>query len=264
MTDLANPVPGRIQGNTEPWDGRSFRVTSTYQQHKASGRPLGIDFGNGRCGGDVYAMEGGTCSVVYDPGGAIIVRIKHAGLHSSGYAHLSMALVKGGQIVKKGQRIGLVGKTGADACHLHAGYTIGGREVDFFPWLNSEVEVDTVQVRYPVPRPYTAAKTGPLTGYSPNTGPKTVNYSAGSPFNSDGSVTVTPTPVGWAAGPYQLISSRELRGYYVPDSGLVAGPVPVVFTQAQLDSAVKAAEKDASRDVAEAAVDEAIKYGGNP
>jgi hypothetical protein len=44
-----------------------------------------------------------------------------------------------GQQVARGQTIGTVGKTGADACHLHAGYVNpAGNEVDFWELLEDD------------------------------------------------------------------------------------------------------------------------------
>lgn len=265
MTTLGNPVPGRIQAKTEPWAGTpTFRVTATFADH--GGRAAGIDFGNGRCGDAVLAMEGGTCSVTRDPNGAIIVRIKHAGLHSSGYAHLSMALVKTGQVVARGDRIGLVGKTGASACHLHAGYTIGGREVDFWPLLEQNQEDDSMTIvtlhQYPEGTRTWSAAGGKTTGYKADGATKTVTLTAGSKAQATGTADISQDPPKAPQGHgFVLLANGALAGYYVlPTAGTVA-PAPPVYTQAQLDAAVKDAEKGASRDVAEAAVDEAVKYG---
>jgi murein DD-endopeptidase MepM/ murein hydrolase activator NlpD len=112
-----------------------------------------------------------------------------------------------GQAVKRGQMIGVVGMSGADAPHLHWGVTLNGKEIDGWPLLDQNEVDDSMTI-----------------------------------------VTYTPFPDGprpWTAKGGTTIGYR-------PD----------------LDAAVDKAEADsakaASRDVAEAAVDEAIKYGGKP
>lgn len=143
---LANPLPGRIQANEEPWDGTSFRVTATFQDHLSGNRAAGIDFGNGRCGDPVVAMESGTVVLAAPLGLANVVRVRHPDGFTSGYAHLATIGVRSGQEVAREQQVGTVGMTGADACHLHGGYTDpSGVEKDFWPLLDQNQE-DSMQL----------------------------------------------------------------------------------------------------------------------
>lgn len=85
-----------------------------------------IDFSNGRCSEEVFAVAGGEVQKIgYSPVAGNYIRI----LHSSGivtfYGHLSKILVKPGQEVSQGQIIGYTGYSGytipagPGGCHLH-------------------------------------------------------------------------------------------------------------------------------------------------
>jgi len=119
-------------------------VTSTFAAHVASGRGPGIDFGNTQCGANVLAMAAGTVSLAGYLGTAKVVRVRHSATTESGYAHLATITVKVGQIVKRGQKLGTVGKTGATACHLHGGFKVSGVERDFWPLLDQNQKYVTV------------------------------------------------------------------------------------------------------------------------
>ena len=70
---------------------------------------------------DVYAIQDGTVTSAKRSGDAgLNIVIKHANGYSSQYMHLSKFLVKVGEKVEKGQKIGIQGKTGtAQVVHLH-------------------------------------------------------------------------------------------------------------------------------------------------
>jgi murein DD-endopeptidase MepM/ murein hydrolase activator NlpD len=120
----------------------AFRVTSTFAEHVASGRGPGVDLGNGRCGDPVMAMHDGTVTLSGLLGTAKVIRIKAPdGIYESGYAHLATILPNAalGKFVKRGIQIGVVGMTGADACHLHLGLKKSGTEVDSWPLMDQVI-----------------------------------------------------------------------------------------------------------------------------
>jgi hypothetical protein len=135
---FASPVGVPILENKAPWPGPpTFRVTSTFAQHVASGRGPGIDIGNQRCGAPVLAMAAGTVTFAGQLPTAIgmanVVRYRISGTEELGAAHLATMTVALGQAVSKGQQIGTLGMTGATACHLHQGYKVNGVEQDWWP-----------------------------------------------------------------------------------------------------------------------------------
>ena len=100
-----------------------------------SGRK-GIDVA-GRFGQPVVAAAGGK--VVYSGGGLIgygeLIIVKHNKQYLSAYAHNSKLLVQEGAIVKGGQRIAEMGRTGADQVKLHFEIRRNGKPVDPIRYL---------------------------------------------------------------------------------------------------------------------------------
>ncbi|MBC9927276.1 M23 family metallopeptidase [Leucobacter sp. cx-169] len=81
-------------------------------------------------GTPVYAIAAGTvlASGWEEGGGGNLISIMHADGNASAYAHLSQMDVKPGQVVKAGQRIGLVGSTGnSSGPHLHFEIRVNGK-----------------------------------------------------------------------------------------------------------------------------------------
>jgi murein DD-endopeptidase MepM/ murein hydrolase activator NlpD len=81
----------------------------------------GIDFA-ARRGTPIYASGDGVIGRVQNAKGGYgnNVIVNHGYGYESLYAHMSKVLVKPGQKIKKGQKIGLVGSTGSStAPHLH-------------------------------------------------------------------------------------------------------------------------------------------------
>ena len=109
----------------------------------------GVDFGwsskNGGKNQPIYAVEEGK--VIYcqtQTSGGKVLHIKHSNGYVSEYAHLDTWLVKKGDKVKRGQKIGTMGKTGnASGEHLHFGlykgtkinYNEGSKWVDPIKYL---------------------------------------------------------------------------------------------------------------------------------
>lgn len=138
---LANPVRGHIapRGTTVP--AGDFVVTATFAEHVASGRGPGVDIGDKRCGDPVFAEHDGTVTLAGLLGAAKVVRIMDpTGVWESGYAHLASYSVAKGQKVIRGQQIGILGATGADACHLHIGLKKNGVEVDSWPLFDEVIQ----------------------------------------------------------------------------------------------------------------------------
>jgi murein DD-endopeptidase MepM/ murein hydrolase activator NlpD len=98
---------------------------------KKKSQHFGIDL-DGEIGDPVYAANDGEVVLVRDcfsSGNTVLVH--HGGRLFTAYFHLSRFSVKNGEVVKKGQLIGLVGKTGrVTGPHLHWGVKLDGRWVD--------------------------------------------------------------------------------------------------------------------------------------
>lgn len=117
---------------------RQYRVTSPFnprRRHPVTGRIAphkGVDFGMPR-GTPVIAPGDGTVErVSYQANGAgRYIVIRHGREYQTVYMHLSKALVKPGQTVKKGQRIALSGNTGrSTGPHLHYEFHVNGVAVN--------------------------------------------------------------------------------------------------------------------------------------
>ncbi len=96
----------------------------------------GVDIA-GRVGDPVYASAPGK--VVYSGSGlrgyGKLIIIKHNKTYLSAYAHNNQILVKEGQNVEKGQKIGEVGATDADSPRLHFEIRRLGKPVDPLKYL---------------------------------------------------------------------------------------------------------------------------------
>jgi murein DD-endopeptidase MepM/ murein hydrolase activator NlpD len=96
-----------------------FGTGRTFNGHVAS-RHLGVDF-RGALGAPIRAANAGVVALVdtFFLGGRVVY-IDHGGGLTTGYLHLSKALVNVGDNVARGQVIGLVGATGrVTGPHLH-------------------------------------------------------------------------------------------------------------------------------------------------
>ena len=115
---------------------RSSRITSgfgTGRQYngKLLSRHLGTDFA-GRVGAPVYAANAGRVALIADfyLAGRVLYLDHGEGLISA-YFHLSKVLVRGGQMVMRGQLVGRVGQSGrVTGPHLHWVMRYGGVTVD--------------------------------------------------------------------------------------------------------------------------------------
>jgi murein DD-endopeptidase MepM/ murein hydrolase activator NlpD len=112
--------------------GRTFngQVTS---------RHLGVDF-RGAVGAPIRAANRGVVALVdtFFLGGRVVY-LDHGGGITTGYLHLSRALVSVGDTVARGERIGLVGATGrVTGPHLHWTARYGGITVNPLHLLERE------------------------------------------------------------------------------------------------------------------------------
>lgn len=102
-----NPVTGRVQ----PHNGTDFSV------------PVGTPI--------LATGDGIVVKAASHPDCGRYIIIRHDGRYSTTYMHMSKLLVKPGQKIKQGQRIGLSGNTGrSTGPHLHYEFHIGNRPVD--------------------------------------------------------------------------------------------------------------------------------------
>jgi murein DD-endopeptidase MepM/ murein hydrolase activator NlpD len=115
---------------------RRARVTADYgEQRTLNGvkpsQHYGLDLA-GRVGAPVVASNDGRVVLVRDcwASGRSVVLWHGAGLYTT-YFHLSRAAVAEGELVRRGQRLGLVGATGrVSGPHLHWGVRVGDLYVD--------------------------------------------------------------------------------------------------------------------------------------
>ena len=83
-------------------------------------------------GTPILAPESGTVSFAGRVGGELFVTIVHGGGLSSTYSWISVAAVRKGDVVSRGQTIGATGTghPGASVPHLHFGVKLDGEYVD--------------------------------------------------------------------------------------------------------------------------------------
>ena len=120
---MKQPTPGRI---SSAFGDRIHPVTGKKQFHN------GIDIAAPNGTPIIAPMDGVvTISATDETNGNYII-LTHPNGYKTGYSHLSSKLVKAGQKVAKGEKIGLVGSTGrSTGNHLH--YTVtnpNGEKVD--------------------------------------------------------------------------------------------------------------------------------------
>lgn len=111
---------------------------------------LGTDF-DGKTGDPIQAAADGVVILARDcyySGNTVIVA--HGGNLFTSYFHMSKMESAPGQLVKRGQRLGLVGKTGrVTGPHLHLGVKIGERLVDAEEAFTLELGLDPGQPLVP-------------------------------------------------------------------------------------------------------------------
>lgn len=122
MPALHPVLDGRI---TSDYGMRLHPIFKRYRKHP------GIDFA-AKAGAPIYAAANGIIKLAkYNGGYGNCVIIDHLYGFESRYGHMQKILVRRGQRVERGDKIGLVGKTGiATAPHLHFEVHYKGKEVN--------------------------------------------------------------------------------------------------------------------------------------
>ena len=118
-TPLYGEITSEFGEREDPFDGNS-------KMHK------GTDIA-GEKGKEILAAQDGVVSYVgYEENGyGNYLSIAHSDILKTVYAHCSKVLVKQGEIVKKGQKVALVGSTGASTGnHLHFEIRINNLQVN--------------------------------------------------------------------------------------------------------------------------------------
>ena len=124
----ATPASSANKHLTWRWPTKG-RVVSTYSKSAAGRKGINIA---GKSGQNVVASAAGK--VVYSGNGlpryGNLLIIKHNDVYLSAYAHNKKLLVKEGQQVKAGQKVAIMGKTGAQRDQLHFEIRRNGKPVD--------------------------------------------------------------------------------------------------------------------------------------
>lgn len=132
---LASPMA--FSRMTSGFKMRFHPILQTWRAH------LGVDYAAPH-GTPVRSVGQGIVDVAGSQGGfGNVVMIKHAGGHTTVYAHLSRINVKRGQTVAQGQTIGLVGATGwATGPHLHFEFRVKGQHKDPLTMARQSVAIE--------------------------------------------------------------------------------------------------------------------------
>jgi len=151
-TDASNGPPGSSPGSSSP--GGSPSTPSSVLSFPIPGAPVtsgfgprldpltgvlglhpGVDFAANE-GTPIRAAGPGHVAWAGDGGGYGNFTCVANGALATCYAHQLQVLVRVGQVVKRGQIIGLVGSTGySSGPHLHFEVRVDGNPVDPMPWL---------------------------------------------------------------------------------------------------------------------------------
>lgn len=122
------PTFGKLMSG---WGSRLHPILGDYRFHQ------GVDIAN-KTGTPVYATADGVVNRAQTENGwGRVVNIDHVDGYRTLYAHLHSIKVKVGEVVSKGQIIGLMGSTGmSTGSHLHYGVYRDDKSVDPVYYLN--------------------------------------------------------------------------------------------------------------------------------
>lgn len=92
----------------------------------------GVDIGGLGCNTPIFSANSGKVILAGNSGSfGNAVKVNHENNYITLYAHLNKILVKNGEVVKKGQQIGLMGNTGYSfGCHLHFQVEYKGKTIN--------------------------------------------------------------------------------------------------------------------------------------
>jgi murein DD-endopeptidase MepM/ murein hydrolase activator NlpD len=131
-----NPAERVVDPHRFRWPLSEITVSSPYgsRVHPIAGSPqfhAGIDL-EAPISTPVFATESGVVTFAeWNGGHGQQIELKHDARWSTRYSHLDVVLVKAGTVVKRGQRIGLVGETGlTTGPHLHFELRRDGEALD--------------------------------------------------------------------------------------------------------------------------------------
>lgn len=136
------PEPPPAPGPSIVWPAKG-QLTGWFGEHRGAAHHPGLDI-DGATGDPVVAAAAGRVTVAGPaPAGyggyGLVVMINHGDGLVSISAHLSKVLVKAGQEVRAGDRIGAIGTTGVvTGSHLHFELRRRGVQIDPKPWLNGK------------------------------------------------------------------------------------------------------------------------------
>ena len=126
-----------------PCDGditTMFGVGRSYNKQPVSSYHLGLDIGANEYEKIFAPATGIIKRVDYSPLRGILVYLDHGAGVQSSFAHLNSTLVSAGEIVKKGDLIGLVGSSGASTGpHLHWEVSVWGVLTDPLSWTQNSL-----------------------------------------------------------------------------------------------------------------------------
>jgi len=135
---FGKPLP-RLKVTSKFTYKRWHPILHRYRPH------LGTDF-RGKRGTPIYALASGK--VIYAGwmrGYGKVVKIAHSNGFVSLYAHQSKIYVRGGERVKKGQKIGAVGNTGrSTGPHLHLSLYRYGKHKNPMKYINRKIKVGVI------------------------------------------------------------------------------------------------------------------------
>ena len=119
------PLPESKARITSPFGPRHHPILNRQRMHN------GVDFGSGMNAQVYSAADGRVKLAQYSNSFGNWIIVEHSNGYTSVYAHLNSFKVKKGDVVKKGELIGLTGSTGrSTGPHLHYEVRLNGTPIN--------------------------------------------------------------------------------------------------------------------------------------